>query len=62
MDPNEALKVIRRIVNACNDPDGRVFGALTPREWLEELAEHVDGLDEWLSKGGFLPSDWAAKR
>ena len=23
-----------------------------------ELAELVQSLDEWLSKGGFLPEDW----
>jgi len=25
---------------------------------LTELAETFDNLDQWLSKGGFLPSAW----
>lgn len=27
-----------------------------------ELVELVDGLDEWMTKGGFLPTDWNALR
>lgn len=55
MDPDEALQVIRRLCAAfdagsANAADG------------EDLAQHVAVLDEWLSKGGFLPEGWMAHR
>lgn len=25
---------------------------------LNDIAEHVNNLDEWLTRGGFLPVDW----
>jgi len=27
-------------------------------EPMLELIEHFEALDEWLSRGGFLPADW----
>ena len=51
MDPNAALDEIRSIV-------ARADGGLG-RSDAERLAELVDGLDGWLSRGGFLPADWA---
>jgi hypothetical protein len=53
MDPNEALRRIRELVTPGaerTDPDGA------------ELSELVQGLDEWLSRGGFLPQAWAKGR
>lgn len=51
MDPNETLARIRVLCTA----DGA---------WLDpeasELSELVEVLDEWLTRGGFLPSAWAA--
>lgn len=56
MDPNEALRIIRmfaeRIMNGDTDNDER--RALDG----ESLAEHVQALDAWLAKGGFLPTVW----
>lgn len=43
MDPNEALDDLRRAIK-CNNAD--------------ETYEAFTHLDEWLRKGGFLPSDW----
>jgi len=51
MDPNETLKMIRSRIRRLNV--GQPF-----RNDGEELAELVEALDEWLTKGGFLPSDW----
>jgi len=51
MDPNENLKMIRSRV-------GRLNSGNPDRNDGEELAELVEALDEWLSKGGFLPVDW----
>ena len=56
MDPNATLKRIRELVKecmalpdaSCDDPDR-----------TQALAGHVADLDEWLSKGGALPTRWA---
>lgn len=45
MDPNEALKRIRELIN-----DGDSADVL--------LVEAFEALDNWLSRGGFLPSAW----
>jgi hypothetical protein len=56
MDPNETLKTILRLVK-----QWRFNG-----EWDENetnaLIEHVEYLDEWLSKGGFIPASWNKNR
>lgn len=75
MDPNEALKRIREAVAALRAAEKRADEKKeTAEAWteavaalgeghLDNLLEHVEALDGWLSKGGFLPTDWAgAKR
>jgi hypothetical protein len=49
MDPNEALENLRYW--SAEDATGQ--------EWLERGAEVFAGLDEWITKGGFLPRAWA---
>ena len=46
MDPDETLRRLRELVRANNYDD------------YENILEHFDALDEWLSKGGFLPRAW----
>lgn len=53
MDPNATLTEIRAIVAEHN---GREFMS---DDTADRLTELVESLDEWLSRGGFLPSDWA---
>jgi hypothetical protein len=54
MDPTAALKAIRQLVREIQAPaDTSDTEALAG-----ELAELVDGLDGWLSAGGFLPHQW----
>lgn len=50
MDPNETLRMLRRWAAGMADP-----------AWTsEEDAQNAfTDLDEWLSKGGFLPAEWA---
>jgi hypothetical protein len=48
MDPNAALTKIRELI-----ADGDSADML--------LVEAFEGLDNWLCKGGFLPSDWQRK-
>jgi hypothetical protein len=49
MDPNEALKIIRKEMH-------RLTTSYVYDE--EALSAAWDGLDHWLCAGGFLPSDW----
>jgi hypothetical protein len=63
MDPNETLATLRTeagdiITCIATDPegsDGRIIAAAA------DMAEAFEALDEWLSKGGFLPDAWAPK-
>lgn len=62
MDPNACLEKIRdlyeRLVRVSDaEPDAPVAA-----EDAQELAEAVNDLDDWLCKGGFLPSDWNRNR
>jgi len=54
MDPNEALE---RLLSTARCILGGEAGDMFD-ESADELAEQVLALDEWLRKGGFLPSAW----
>jgi hypothetical protein len=51
MDPNEALDRIRNLIR---------MDDVMPldRDDVGTFIELVQSLDEWITKGGFLPSDW----
>lgn len=54
MDPNETLRLLRLTIKQMavdEDPGVRAAHAA-------EVAEYFEALDEWISKGGFLPRDW----
>lgn len=57
MDPNEALKGLRRSIK-----NARESGELEDNEAeyaaLQGVFEYAEALDEWLSRGGFLPDAW----
>jgi hypothetical protein len=56
MDPDEALRIIRLILH-------RMSGEGI--EYVHDaqcLAEEVEALDAWLSKGGVLPNAWDGRR
>jgi hypothetical protein len=57
MDPNATLAAIRELINhdaqLPHDSNERDDSAT-----LNELIEYFDALDQWLTKGGFLPSEW----
>lgn len=58
MDPNANLKEQREIVARMLDDD-----AESPDGFANDatrLAELVQALDEWLTNGGFLPSEWSS--
>lgn len=52
LDANERLKAIRELLKV-RRPD---------EEQTAELQNHIEALDRWISSGGFLPADWAAKQ
>jgi hypothetical protein len=53
MDPNETLMQLRAwAAGVLESPQG-------DRE--HDAAELFDALDNWIAKGGFLPTDWRAK-
>ncbi|MEV8320992.1 hypothetical protein AB0Q95_43255 [Streptomyces sp. NPDC059900] len=56
MDPGAALAQLRRAVGGLDS-----IAAHPARDWSGELIdvlEHIAALDEWISRGGFLPGDW----
>lgn len=53
MDPNAALGAIRELVT--DGADGLDEGR------AELLRDLVADLDEWITRGGFLPADWQRK-
>ncbi|MEV6098668.1 hypothetical protein [Nocardia sp. NPDC051981] len=59
MDPNAALTEIRNLIKQYNEIG--VWDVHDLRDLigiLIELTDHVSGLDQWLSQGGFLPKEW----
>ena len=62
MDPNEALRLIRAYIKQMRVEDRPVGNTNARLEFVQharDLAETVEGLDEWLSKDGFLPTAWS---
>lgn len=56
MDPNETLRLLRLTIKQMDvDTDDRIRMA-----HADEIAEYFQGLDDFLTRGGFLPNDWAA--
>ncbi|MFC9995848.1 hypothetical protein [Nocardia sp. NPDC127526] len=59
MDPNTALAEIRDLISQYNEIclwEVHDFQEVTGI--LIGLTDHVAGLDQWLSHGGFLPKEW----
>lgn len=66
MDPNANLKQQRAL--AARDWTGKDEHELTPAEIAElldahtRLSELVESLDQWITRGGFLPTAWKGAR
>lgn len=56
MDPNATLAALRALADGVlnHTEDGENLTSVAV-----DLAEHFDALDEWLSRGGFLPAAWS---
>lgn len=57
MDPDDALTQIRELITK-----HQTSGEEMSTSDAADLVELIDGLDEWLTKGGFLPTEWNALR
>jgi hypothetical protein len=63
VDPNANLREQRRLaaeIVAFLDSDGMADDE-TLQRLANELAEHVQALDQWLTGGGFAPRAWQRK-
>jgi hypothetical protein len=60
VDPNTTLTQLRELIaDSLAYLDGNEYydaGALA--SLLDDIARRSECLDEWLTRGGFLPSDW----
>jgi hypothetical protein len=59
MDPNETLRMLRLAIRQARQSD--TDRMVTLAESLETVTELAEALDEWLARGGFLPSEWDHK-
>jgi hypothetical protein len=62
MDPNATLEEMRtlsaKMRKDYEDPDGNGID----QDDANRLAELVEAMDGWLSKGGFLPAAWKSDK
>jgi len=54
MDPDTCLNEIRSLVQRLDDPDE----SDTVEDRFERLVQLVEGLDTWMSMGGYPPGAW----
>lgn len=57
MDPDANLKAQRDLVKSLRE--GAEYGQPFDEVDVDRLLELVQALDEWVSRGGFLPKAWA---
>ena len=58
MDPNAALKRLRVLATLASEEKSDSWRVA----YLFDFVEQFESLDEWLSRGGFLPDDWRKMR
>lgn len=62
MDPNATLAEIRQLTTEiARQVDSGAIIAYDEYDALRRLCELMQGLDEWITLGGFLPADWATR-
>jgi hypothetical protein len=63
MDPDANLAELRRIIARARErADSVGYDAVNDAIDLDRLADLAEALDEWLSRGGFLPEAWSKHR
>jgi hypothetical protein len=58
MDPDEALKELRKLVAQADKLLDSEEDLGPAGELLNDVVMHFSGLDEWIKNGGFLPKAW----
>jgi hypothetical protein len=58
LDPNKTLSDIRAVVRRIHQAEDNDASAEDIARDAGELATLVQALDEWLTRGGFLPDAW----
>lgn len=56
MDPDETLRLLREAYSRFEDVRGAESGPVV--DAASDMRDAVVALDEWLSRGGFLPAAW----
>lgn len=62
MDPTKLLESILDDAKFLTEDTGEERDAISDSEVGVELAELIQTLHEWLSRGGFLPEQWKGAR
>lgn len=57
MDPDEALQQLREALSVAREAAEGDSNDAEIEAW-QEVGDCVEALDDWLSKGGFLPGGW----
>jgi hypothetical protein len=57
MDPNQCLMELLELLEKYREQKDRLN-----QEDVQDLVIHIEGLDAWISRGGFLPTAWGANR
>lgn len=52
MDINDTLQRMRHSVNGWTESETEDF------DYADDMVSYFQAIDEWLSKGGFLPEAW----
>jgi len=59
MDPNQTLANLRAALTAAREAADGYSNDAEIEAW-QEVGDHVEALDSWLSQGGFQPSAWVS--
>ena len=60
MDPNATLAELRRLIREYQYRSDMLLRI--DDEHADPIIERIGALDEWLTKGGFLPDAWKTNR
>lgn len=65
MDPNELLEALRdcaqELIGEVENANRVGIADFSSSETAYKMAEKFEALDTWLTRGGFLPSDWKSQ-
>lgn len=57
MDPDAALQILREALSVAREAADGDSNDAEIEAW-QEVGDAIENLDDWLSKGGALPSGW----